>query len=423
MTAQPTSTSGDWANPVARLAISAAALVLLFLLIWHAGRSGLGSLYATNAARNYQLASANVAVRLSPGNADAHYVRAAILEASDLRAAVAEYDEAVKIRPDDFALWLSLARARELAGDTEGAVSAAKQAIPLAPFYAQPHYQLGNILLRASRIHEGFHELRLAGVSNPTLMPGVIALAGQLSSGNVQFVQQAIAPSTPDAYRMLGQYFRQRQQVDAAIAMFTAAGAASETDRQSYVAELLAANRFSEAARLWSVGHSNGVAPGVMVDPGFEKESDLNEPGFSWRLGESREGFQLSLDTANPKEGRTSLKIEFKGASNPASPIVSQLVLVDRRARYQLRFAIRAEGIISGGLPQLVVIDANAKNVLGQSEELAKATDGWRDYNVEFTALELTDAVQILVQRKSCATSPCPIFGRLWLDDFSLHKL
>jgi hypothetical protein len=204
--------------------------------------------------------------------------------------------------------------------------------------------------------------------------------------------------------------------------MFTAAGAAGERDRQSYVAELLRENRFREAARLWSAGHSSGVAPGVMVDPGFEQESDLNEPGFGWRLGESREGFQLSLDTTNPK-GRTSLKIEFKGASNPALPIVSQLVLVDRGARYQLRFAIRAEGIVSGGLPQVVVIDANAKNVLGESDELAKATDGWRDYSVEFTTLELTDAVQILVQRKSCATSPCPIFGRLWLDDFSLHKL
>jgi tetratricopeptide (TPR) repeat protein len=287
-------------------------------------------------------------------------VRAAILEVSDLRAAVSEYYEAVKIRPDDFALWLGLARARELAGDNEGAVAAAKQAILLAPFYAQPHYQVGNILLRAGRRDEGFRELRFAGASNPTLMPGVIDLAWRLSSGNVQFVQQAIEPNTPEAYRMLGQYFRQRKEIDSAIAMFTAAGAASEVDRQSYVAELLAANRFGEAARLWSVGHSNGVAPGVMIDPGFEQESDLNEPGFGWRLGESREGFQLSLDTANPKEGRTSLKIEFKGASNPASPIVSQLVLVDRRARYQLRFAIRAEDIVSGGLPQVVVIDANA---------------------------------------------------------------
>ena len=423
MTAKPKATSDEFANPVARFVISAATIVLLLLLIWHAGRSGLGSLYATNAARNYQLASANVAVRLSPGNADAHYVRAAILETSDLLAAVAEYYEAVKIRPDDFALWLSLARARELAGDTEGAVVAAKQAIPLAPFYAQPHYQAGNILLRAGRTDEGFRELRVAGASNPALMPGIIDLAWRLSGGNVQFVQQAVGPKTPNAYGMLGQYFRQRQQVDAAIAMFTAADTASEGDRQSYVTELLAANRFREAARLWAVGRSNGVAPGVIDDPGFEKESDLNEPGFGWRLGESREGFQLSLDTANPKEGRTSLKIEFKGAANPASPIVSQLVLVDRRARYQLRFATRAEGIVSGGLPQVVVIDANAKNVLGQSDELPKATDAWLDYNVEFTASELTDAVQILVQRRSCAMSPCPIFGRLWLDNFSLHKL
>jgi hypothetical protein len=48
---------------------------------------------------------------------------------------------------------------------------AARQAIPLAPDYAEPHYQLGNILVRAGQTEEGFKELQLAAASNPTLFP------------------------------------------------------------------------------------------------------------------------------------------------------------------------------------------------------------------------------------------------------------
>jgi hypothetical protein len=254
-------------------------------------------------------------------------------------------------------------------------------------------------------------------------MPGIIDLAWRLSSGDVQFVQQAVSPNTPETYRMLGQYFRQRRQVDAAIAMFTDAGKAGESERQSYVAELMAAKEFKAAAKLWAVGRSQAVEPNVIVDPGFENEADLNEPGFGWRLGENRDGFQLSLDTTNPREGRTSLKIEFSGPSALASPIISQVVLVVPRVRYQLRFSVRAEGIVSVGLPQVTVVDARTKTVLGELSELPKTTEGWRDYAIDFDSQQLTDAVQIIVQRQNCNTSPCPIFGRLWLDNFSLQKV
>jgi hypothetical protein len=349
-------------------------------------------------------------------------VRATILESTDLPGAIAEYQQAALARPDDYVLWLSLARASELNGDTTGAAAAARQAVPLAPDYAEPHYQLGNILLRAGRRDEAFKELRLAGASNPTLLTGIIDLAWRVSGGDVQFVTQAIQPGTPAAYQSLGQYFRQRQEVAAAIAMYLAAGNASEEDRRSYLGELIATKRFKEAAALWKLARQDGAAPGVMVDPGFEQESNLKDPGFGWRIGEKDAGFHLSLDTDKPREGRSSLVIQFTGESDPASAVISQLVLVDQGTHYRLRFAARSEGLVSGGLPLVIVKDAVDEKVLGESEKFP-TTDGWRDYTIDFSVGSSAGAVRIEVQRQLCSKSPCPIFGHLWLDNFLLQRL
>jgi hypothetical protein len=406
-----------------RTALAISLLVILMFLTWNVARSGFASLLTTYAAQTNQISLADSAVRLGAGNPDAHHVRATILESIDLPGSIAEHRQAALTRPDDYVLWLSLARACELSGDTTAAIAAAKQAAPLAPDYAEPHYQLGNILLRAGQTEEAFKELRLAGASNPTLMMGVIDLAWSVSRGNVQFVMNAVNPTTPADYQMLAQYFGQRNEVDAAIAMYAAAGSDAEHYRRAYLHDLIATKQFKAAAKLWAVGRQSAALAGAMIDPGFEKESDLTEPGFAWRVGDQPQGFHLTLDTANPGEGKSSLKIEFDGASEPASPVITQLVMVEARTRYQLHFAVRSEGIVSGGLPLIVVMDANSNKNLGQSEPFPKVTDGWGEYTIDFESEPEASAVQIALQRQACNSSPCPIFGRLWLDAFSLKKL
>ena len=403
-------------------ALAIGFLVLLVLLTWNAGRSGLSSFLTTYAAMSRQVTSANTAVRLNAANADAHYVRATLLESTDLPSAVNEYYQAALARPDDYVLWLSLARARELNGEAAAAIAAAREALPLAPDYAEPHYQLGNILLRAGYPDEGFHELRLAGESNPTLLPGIIELAWRVSNGNAKYVEQAIAPNTPQLYLALGQSFRQKHEFDAAIAMYIAAGSGAVEARRAFLGELIAAKRFNEAASLWSADHPNPVKPGVMIDAGFERESNLRE-GFGWSLGEKVEGFRLGLDASNPREGNSSLKVEFEGNSDPFSTIVSQLVLVEPNAHYQLGFAERTDELLSGGLPLIVIIDANQNKIVSESEPFPKATGGWREQQIKIDTTQSTNAIQIALKRQPCATTPCPIFGHLWLDNFWLKKL
>ncbi|HKR60925.1 MAG TPA: tetratricopeptide repeat protein [Pyrinomonadaceae bacterium] len=407
---------------IPRFAASAGLLGFLIVLTWSTGRAGIASFLAAFAARSNQIAAANSAVGLGSSNPDTHYVRATLLEPSDLPSAITEYRRAVAARPQDYVLWLSLARACELNNETAAALEAAREAVPLAPDYAAPHYQLGNILLRAGQRDEAFRELRQAGASNPTLLPGIIDLAWRTSGGDVQFVTKAIAPETPAAYQALGQYFRQRNQAGAAIAMYSAAGSGAVEDRRWYLAELVAAKQFKDAANLWSVDRQPAVVAGVLIDPGFEQESNLKDPGFGWRLGEKDTGFRLSLDSVNPREGHTSLKVDFGGNSDPISPVLTQLVLVEPAAHYQLRFAARSENLVSGVLPFVAVNEPGTGKVLGQSETF-RPTDSWREYTIDFVAGSSVTAIQIALQRQPCGSPSCPIFGRLWLDSFSIRKL
>jgi tetratricopeptide (TPR) repeat protein len=396
-------------------------VVLLIFLIWSAGRAGFASLLTKYAAGTNQLAAADAAVSLNSSDPEAHQIRGAILEGGeDPRAALSEYTKAVTLRPEDYVLWLSLAHARELNSDLSGAVVAASEAVRLAPFYAEPHWQLGNILARAGRQAEGFSELRLAGASNPALLPAITDLAWQLSHGNAETVTKAIQPNTPEAYLALAEYLKKRGLWKETVALFRSAGSFTEEYRRRFIDELIAAKRFEDAYQLWSINHPpDPDAPNVAVARGFEVETDLDEAGFGWRA-KKVPAVELSLDNVNAKEGKSSLRIEFKGESDPGAPIITQLVMVYRSGKTQLHFAARTEAIVSGGLPRVMVLDAVNGQTLGQSEVFPLTSNGWRDYTIDFTVPEKTPTIQIVLQRERCSRSPCPIFGRLWLDNFWL---
>jgi hypothetical protein len=412
--------------PIGRVAISAVVVLVILLATWRVGRAGFASLLSTYASKSNKIAAAQAALSLSPNNPEAHYVRGAILEANgDLPAAVEEYTQAARLRADDYVLWLALARTRELTGHTNDALAAAKQAVVLAPHYAQPRWQLGNILIRSGQFDEGFRELRRSGESDPRLLLAIIDLAWQLSGGDIEFVKRTIQPQSPDFYKALAEYFKKKDRVPEAVEMFRAAGGAAEEERRLFLEELVSAKRFNEAAVLWSMDHPED-APSMVSElrnPGFEQESNLDKPGFGWRQDNKAESLSISLDLNKPKEGRSSLRVDFSGDSDLGPPVISQLILVEPRTRYQLQFAARAEDLVSGGLPYLIVYNATDGSILGQTGLFPRQATEWQDYVLDFNSAENTSTIQLTLRRFPCGKSPCPIFGHLWLDDFSLRKL
>lgn len=380
------------------------------------------------------LASADEAVRLSPSDPESHYARGiALVDDGRAADAVKEFELAAALRPRDYKIWLKLGSTREDAGDDQGALAAYHQAIQCAPFYARPRWQFGNLLLRTGRAEEAFTEMRRAAESDPMLLPGLIDLAWGVFKGDAAAVRSAFQPRSTDSRLMLAKTFARRGKPAEAVALFREAGNVTAEGRRELVTELITAKHFSEAYEVWSSGRDErsgdskvGIGGGIeaITDGGFEGEITLDETGFGWQLRREQLGVAVSRDTTQPRAGVYSLRVEWTGNSNPADAVVSQLVLVQANTRYQLHFEVRTEEIVTGGLPLIVVMDVsgNVPHLLASSAALPAGTNGWQPLTLEFATGDTTRTVLISLQRQSCPTLPCPIFGRLWLDTFTLER-
>lgn len=398
-------------------------LLLLFFLTWHSARAGYASLLTASVVSAKDVDAVSKAVRLSPGDPHARVLLGALLEANEDRtSAIPLYRTAVALRPDDYVLRMQLARGQELEGDSAGAIKSATVAVSLAPSYAQPHWQLGNILVRAGYTEPGFKELRLAGASDPALWPSIIDLAWQLSGGEVKYVVVVIAPDTPTAFKACFEFFKKHGQPAAAGNMLANGGSGTEQERRAYVGELIAAKNFHEAQSLWIFEHPFNPDVRLIADPGFEEETNLDEPGFGWRAPDPPKTVALSLDNTDPKEGHSSLRVDFNGATSADGVVISQLVLVEPKTHYRLAFAVRTAGLVSGGLPNVTVVSADDNKPLGQTGVLPQTTNGWQVTTIEFTTGDSTSAIRISLERQPCPAPQCPIFGKLWLDGFELVK-
>jgi tetratricopeptide (TPR) repeat protein len=378
------------------------------------------------------LSPADEAVRLTPLDPDAHFTRAVVLWASNRQPeALEEYERAAALRPRDYYLWMILGNSRDQSDDEKGALTALQQAVETAPFYAQPRWQFGNVLFRAGQPEAGFKEMRRAAASDQTFLANMIDLAWGASNKDPLITERLVQADTKHWRAALAHFFARKGQPAEALKLYRAAGTLSEQERQSLVSELLAAKGYAEAYEIWatSAGASEDKTlrntAAQMTNGSFESQLSFDETGFGWQFAHTENTLKFSLDTTDPRVGAHSLRLEWNGNPPPSAPVVSQLVLVEPNTRYRLSFAVRAQEIVSGGLPLVIVSDKSStdNHPLAQSKLLPKGNSSWQDYSLDFVTSAETRAILVGLQRESCGGEPCPIFGRLWLDNFTLQKL
>jgi len=372
------------------------------------------------------LMAADKAVEMSPRDADTHRARAGVLAISQSpNESTGEMERAISLRAADYLLWSDLGLLRDQLGDTAGALAAFDEAVKRAPFYALPRWQRGNLLLRLGHYDAAFSDLNQAAQSNPELVPGFIDLAWNLSHNDPKVVQQMVRVNTTSAHTALDKFIASHGKPQEALAEFQAAGTNDVDTRNGLIYYLLEKKSFAEAYQVWSSanGVTSGNQPHQIFDGGFESPLSFDEGGFNWRIPHGLPAITVSLDSSQPHSGSKNLRIEFAGDSSPGNNIVSQLLLVEPARRYKINFAARSQDIVSGGLPLIAVTDANVVKRLGQSSPLSKGTTGWNVVSFEFTTQPTTNAVVLSVQREGCSAPPCPIFGVLSLDSFSIEQL
>jgi Tfp pilus assembly protein PilF len=402
------------------------AVLVCLLGIRSAWRAGVSSLLAKHAKVSLLLMQADEAVGTDSSNPDAHSARALVLlNLNRWDEALAEFEQAVRLRPRDYFVWLDLGRARDSAGDKVGGLDALREAVRLAPFYSKPRWQYGNLLLRTGKPEEAFAEMRRAAAADPTLYPVMVDLAWAIYQGNVLGLKKAVEPQTPAANLLIARFLIRKGKLAEGMEFFRGAGSVKEEDVRTLLNELLTAKRYREAYEVWSRSMNIETPSSGIVDPGFEGRINLKNAGFGWRPAGEGVGVKISVDTFEPKEGTRSLQLEWAGNSNPGVPVLSQTVLVEPRTSYRLRFSARTKDLVTGGLPLISIADASGdvNKVLAQSEPFPPSIAGWREYTLEFTTGDKTEAILIGLERQGCPGAVCPIFGRLWLDSFSLDKV
>ena len=403
-----------------RIAFTILAIAVCLFLIQASARFGFSRMLARYAVIENSIPAADQAVQLTRSDPDVYRSRGTILNRLQQPAeAVQSLETAVTLRYRDDILWIELGNTREELGDTAGALAALDQAVIWAPYYAHTNWQRGNLLLRMRRPVDAFNELRLAATANPAYTPSLIDLAWGISREDIK-TTESILEIKDDTTRLaliryLARNGKGREVVDQ-IAKLTQPPSA---ELQNELARLLlAAKRYREAFDLWRALNHNTQLP---INGGFEEPFATNDAGFGWIIAADQKN-RAAIDISEKFSGAKSLQINFDGAWTPGTPLLCQTIVVDPNKSYRLSFAVRTKDLVTGGPPVILVIDANTNQILGRSENLPTATAPWRTLNLNFNTTSTSQAVIIRLQRNNCDSSPCPIFGTLWLDEFHIEQ-
>src|SRR5947209_1742584 len=414
--------------------LAAAALVAA----WYGVRWGIGDTMADTAPFSYAndpraaFESAEAAERLAPQDPLAHLTLARLHQISfdpqETPLALREYDEAAALAPNDYLIWTEMGRARAALGDTDGGVAALRRAVELAPAYAEQHWHLGNALLRAGRDDEAFAELRRAAdTDSEKYRPQVFNLAWQVYGPDMSRVIEAVG-TTPAARAQLVGVLAGRGRFDDALKVWS--GLRDEEKRgQSWAGDRLARALYGQGKYtiplqgLAQSGTSQSHAPEKISNGGFE--SDIGQAGtqiFEWQVT-ATPGSQVVVDARAAHSGRRSLRVLFNAAGEAEFHNVSQLVAVEPSTHYRLTYFVRTEELRSAATLVAMAADASSPDTaLAASAPVPSGTNDWQQVSFEFTTGPKTEAVLIRLVRVGCPEGSCPIYGKIWYDDFDLQR-
>lgn len=185
------------------------------------------------------VATLDRALALAPDDALLHAdLGTARAARGDLNSALVSWRRACALDPDQSMPWFNLGRNLQQLGDTQGAIDALQRAATLAPTLLPAHVLLGDALAHAGRFDAAAHSYREAlrlrpacgdawrGLSNIKTTPlgnaDIQALRAQLASPD------AAPPDRVAMGHALGKAEEDRNQLDAALAAFTAANTLQE---------------------------------------------------------------------------------------------------------------------------------------------------------------------------------------------------
>lgn len=378
-----------------------------------------------------QLETARMAVSWAPNDPLPHWRLAKLIQnnlpSDQIPLAVAEYEKAVSLAPNDYRFWMDLGAALEQAGDSDRAEKALREAVRLAPSYSYPSWHLGNLLLREGRYQEAFAELHRASEANDALRPQLFNLAWQINKNDFESLKTSIG-NGPEARAQFSQYLCSRGRFDEGLRFWNSLSDAEKKANlpgaRSMIDNLIAAKRYQQAAEIWNSVAPLAAArsePGHIIDGSFEENVTHGQGAvFSWQF-QSAPQVQTTIDSNVGRTGARSLRIHFQVRSKLEAINVSQLVPVQPNTQYDFECYVKTSELVSAATPVIAFSDASDETALASSEAAPNGDNDWQRVSLSFKTGAKTEAVRLKIIPTSCGEDAlCPIFGTLWYDDFNL---
>jgi len=421
-------------NPLVKVVLILLLLVAgvwsYFVVRWYLGNT-LAEYFNTSES-NFD--AAGLALSLAPNDPLAHWRAGQVLQKKlpldQQGPAIAEYQKAVALSPNDYRYWMSLGTAYERAGEVSKGEEALKHAITLAPSYSFPHWYLGNLYLRAARYDEAFAELRTASKEDPELQSQLFGLAWSVYGDDLESMKKAVGDNAADRAAFALNLITAKHYEEGLKIWDSLSNDDKTANRNTAkdIIDTLRINfRFHDALKVWndSVPTEYRTELEHVFDGGFEKQITYgSEIVFGWQVNNNPQT-QMVIDPDQSHDGRRSLKLVFEARANLEAVNVFELVPVQPGAEYDVEWYVSTKDLVTGSAPSVDVLDPTTNGVLVSSTPTPTGTIPWTKMNLSFKTGEKTEAVLLRVVRVSCATKDtpaCPIFGVVWYDDFSIQR-
>src|SRR5689334_11844782 len=352
------------------LLLLAAGVWSYYVVRWYLGNT-LAEYFDPNEGT---LDAAHMAANLAPDDPLAHWrigqVSQKTLPLDQQVAAIAEYEKAVSLSPNDYRFWMTLGTAQEQVGNPAQAELALKRAVALAPAYAYPHWYLGNLYLRNSRYDEAFAELRLASQADIELLPQLFNLVWEIYSNDPEALKTAVGQSSP-ARANFALYLVGRKRVDEGLRLWNdLSGDDKRLNKdvgEQMIRNLIAVLRYHDALQVWNdiMSEKFRVQVDQIFDGGFEEPvAYAGDTIFGWYVKGAPQ-MHIGIDPNHSHNGERSLRLVFQVRTNVEDLNASQLIPVTPGKEYEFECYVATDKLETGSAPQIQIIDANNGAALG----------------------------------------------------------
>ncbi len=412
-------------SPLQRILLIVFGLLCLVWLFF-AAKWFFGNAIAT---RVLQKEVAELAVSLAPNDPQTHLTAAVLYNQSfqpeDLPKALAEYEKAVALSPNDYRLWLAFGKALERTGKSESAAKALQKALELAPHYAEVRWVYGNILLRQGKTAEAFAEIRRAVEGDPKFAAPAATTAWDIFEGDLEAVRKNIGDSA-SVKSALAVYLANQKRFDEALQIRNSIPenirkTTFKEDGEKIFSQLIADKKYRSATRIKSElagKDAAGISVGKITNGGFETAVNAEKAEvFEWEIAAGDQP-QIGVNNEQKHSGGQSLVLVFNSAVGKEFRNVSQIVAVEGGREYEFE-AFYKSALETSATVKWEIVEAASGRILASTDAIGRKTD-WKSSGVRFTTPEESEGIIIRLVRENCASADCSISGTVWFDDVSL---